>query len=210
MALRVAAFVDGFNLYHSIDAAGLHHLKWLNLRALCENFAPTPLHDLTAVYYFSAFATWRPDAYARHRAYVAALGSADVTPIMGRFKEKPRRCRHCQRPWTDHEEKETDVNLALRIVASAFTDEYDLALVLTGDGDIAPAVRLVRAEFPAKGVRIVTTLNRHYNSELVAAAGQPARKLKRIHLERSLFPEAIADPTGAIVARRPAKYTPPS
>lgn len=206
---RVVGFIDGFNLYHSIDTTGQHHLKWVNLRSLCAQFAPSPQFNLEAVYYFSAFATWRADAYARHRVYVAAVESVGVTPIMGRFKNKPRQCRTCRTTWTDHEEKETDVNLALKIVEGALRDEYDLALILTGDSDIGPAVSFVRREFPSKAMRIITAMDRPFSSELVAAAGQPARKLRRVHVEHALFPETVADASGRVVARRPVKYAPP-
>jgi hypothetical protein len=40
--MRVSAFIDGFNLYHALDSTGKHHLKWLDLRALCLAFAPAP------------------------------------------------------------------------------------------------------------------------------------------------------------------------
>jgi len=61
-AIRVAAFVDGFNLYHAIRDLGRDHLQWLNLRMLCENFAPRPALSLVDVFYFSAYATWRPSS----------------------------------------------------------------------------------------------------------------------------------------------------
>lgn len=44
--MRVAAFIDGFNFYHAIDDAGHHHFKWVNLRALCQQFAPKPQFEL--------------------------------------------------------------------------------------------------------------------------------------------------------------------
>jgi hypothetical protein len=40
--VRVTALIDGFNLYHTLDGLGQHHLNWLDLRALCEEFAPQP------------------------------------------------------------------------------------------------------------------------------------------------------------------------
>ena len=82
--MRVTAFIDGFNLYHAVDDTGQHHLKWINLRALCEKFAPSPQFDLTDIFYFSAYATWRPDAYKRHREYVKALKSVGVTALFAR------------------------------------------------------------------------------------------------------------------------------
>ena len=81
-AIRVAAFVDGVNLYHALRYLGGNHLKWLNLRMLCENFAPGPALFLVEVFYFSAYATWRPNSYRRHREYVRALQATGVTVVM--------------------------------------------------------------------------------------------------------------------------------
>jgi uncharacterized LabA/DUF88 family protein len=210
--MRVVAYIDGFNFYHAIEACGLHHLKWVNLRSLCRQFAPTPQYQLTEIYYFSAYATWRPDAYARHREYVKALEAVGVRPVMGRFKSKYRTCFSCKKRWEDHEEKETDVNIGLFLVAGAFEDRYDRALLITGDSDISPAVRLVRTKFPEKQLRILAPIGRGYSMDLVKAAGGPkfATKIQRIHLERALFPPQVHDETGRIVATRPAKYAPPT
>lgn len=34
--MRTNAYIDGFNLYHSILSFNDQRLKWLNLRSLCE------------------------------------------------------------------------------------------------------------------------------------------------------------------------------
>ena len=39
MTIRVIAFVDGFNLYHAVHDTGQDHLKWVNLKSLCTEFA---------------------------------------------------------------------------------------------------------------------------------------------------------------------------
>lgn len=210
--MRVSAFIDGFNLYHAVDATGKHHLKWLDLRALCEVFAPRPDYDLRTVYYFSAYATWRPEAYARHRSFIRALIALGVTPILGQFKEKDRRCRHCGNAWKDHEEKETDVDIALYLIRDAFEDLYDRALVVSGDSDLAPALRMVREKFPAKEIRVIAPIGRSFSMDLVNAAGgtSEARKMKMIHLERALLPAVVADGAGVTVCTRPVKYDPPT
>lgn len=210
--MRVSGFVDGFNLYHAIDSTGRHHLKWVDLRRLCEAFAPSPDYALSSIYYFSAYATWRPDAYIRHRAFVAALETAGVTPIMGMFKEKDRSCHTCGHAWKDHEEKETDVNIALYLLRDAYADRFDRALIISGDSDLSPAVRMVRELFPAKDIRIIAPYGRGYSMDLVNAAGgvTNARKMKLIHLERALFPPEVPGPDGSVVAQRPSKYDPPA
>ncbi len=70
---RVSVYVDGFNLYHALDELHDDSLKWLCLRRLSESIIRGD-EQLKSVKYFSAFATWMPDAMLRHRAYVEALG----------------------------------------------------------------------------------------------------------------------------------------
>jgi hypothetical protein len=77
--LRVACFIDGFNLYHSLCALNRDDLKWLNLRSLMEKFIDKNRHEIVAIYYFSAYAEWLPGPVKRHRAYVAALKFYGVT-----------------------------------------------------------------------------------------------------------------------------------
>jgi uncharacterized LabA/DUF88 family protein len=209
--VRVNAFIDGFNLYHALDASGHHHLKWLDLRRLCTEFAPPPDQLLEKVYYFSAYATWRPDAYARHRAFVAALEATGVEPVMGVFKAKRATCRTCGSTWTHHEEKETDVNLALHLLRAAHLNCFDRALLISGDSDLAPAVRMVRQLYPTKTIRIIAPYGRDYSMDLVNAAGGPknAKRMRYVHVSRSLLPAQVLGPDGQVVADRPLKYLPP-
>lgn len=204
--------MDGFNLYHAIDDLNIEHLKWVNLWALTQNFIDLKGQELVAVYYCSAFATWLPNAYARHRQFVAAQRAVGVTTIMGKFKEKHRRCHTCRQTWVAHEEKESDVNIAVRMVHEAHRDSYDVGLLVTADSDITPAVQLVRTEFPEKRLRILAPPGRRHSKELTTAAGGKRRvaKIKQVHLERALLPEQVADQAGNVVATRPAKYAPPA
>lgn len=205
---RVVCFVDGFNLYHALHGLALPHLKWLDLRKLITTFIDPDIHDLTSVYYFSAFATWLPAPYARHQQFVAAIMHNGVTAVMGKFKQKPRACNRCGASWMAHEEKETDVNIAVYILRGAHRDEYDELFVLTGDSDIGPALRMVRSDYPTKRIKVIATPGRRQSKELAAAAHTLAA-IKQIHLERSLLPPQVVDGAGLIVATRPPEYKPP-
>lgn len=208
---RVACFIDGFNLYHAVDNLGRPHLKWLDLHKLMSIFVDRAVHEIVAVYYFSAYATWRAGAYARHQLYVKALESVGVTPVMGHFKVKDRSCRDCGSTWQAHEEKETDVNAALWLLDLAYRDYYDDAFVVSRDSDLAPAVRLVRTRFPAKRIKVVATPNLRHSKELAQAAGNKnLAAIQIIHLERSLLGPVLYDGAGAVICRRPAKYDPPA
>lgn len=208
MPIRTVAYVDGFNLYHAIHDLRQDHLKWVDLWALSLNFARPPDFDLLKVYYFSAYATWLPAPWARHRAYVSALRTRGVVPLMANFKKKSRSCKRCGGSWVQHEEKESDVGLGAHLVNDAHRNLYDRALILSADSDLAAAIKLVAGEFPAKEVRIVTPPGRYDSVELVRASGHAkASRIQPIHLERSLLPAVVVDAAGVTI-NRPADYDP--
>lgn len=76
----VNAYIDGFNLYHSIARLNDQSLKWLNLKALCKCFLKES-DTLNRVYYFSALPSHLPHKIARHETYIKALKSTNIMPI---------------------------------------------------------------------------------------------------------------------------------
>ena len=51
-----------------------------------------------------------------------------------------------------HEEKETDVAIAVTLIELFLRDECDAAVLVTGESDIAPALRLAQRQFPGKAI----------------------------------------------------------
>lgn len=218
---RVIVFVDGFNLYHSIHELNFdlktkrptrpkkHYLKWLDISALSKALIHPAQDSLAGAYYFSAYAGWVPqDVQDRHRDYVAVLKSTGVIPIMGTFKKKPRKCPSCQHEWDTHEEKESDVNIALHLLKLAYEDAFDKAIIFTADTDLAPAIRTVRDKFPHKEVRVAIPERRLNRSKALEDAANGRIRLTESHFARNLFPGQVTLSTGAII-NRPLKYTPP-
>ena len=75
---RVAAYYDGFNLYHAIDDLQQPHLKWVDLQKLARQIIRPQSQQIVAVRYFSAPAnhysnTPLYEKLLRHREYVRAL-----------------------------------------------------------------------------------------------------------------------------------------
>lgn len=205
---RVISFVDGFNLYHSINNLNMNHLKWLDLWALSETFISKRTQKLENVFYFSAMAYWIPKSLVRHRKYIAALRASGVTTVLGKFKEKDRFCKKCSNHWKGHEEKETDVNIALALLNLARLDKYDRALVISRDSDLAPAIRMVSQAFPKKRLTIVAPPLAGHSTELIEASTDKA-KITISRLERSLFAKQVTDAGGNLVVVRPENYDPP-
>ena len=198
------AYIDGFNLYHAVHELKKPHLKWLDLWSLSQSFVRDG-ETVAAVSYFSAFATWLPDANLRHREYVKALQHHRVTCVMGHFKSKLKKCKSCGAEWTSHEEKETDVHIAARLVADAYEDKFDRALLITADSDLAPALNIIGAAFPTKQLFVVAPPGRFnharsLNTKLVITPGR---------LAKCLLPETAVGADGGVLFQRPKAYAPP-
>jgi len=204
---RLICFVDGFNLYHALNALQQPHLKWLDLRKLFSHFSRPKSQIITQILFFSAYPPWKPASHFRHRQYVAALLSTGVTPVMGQFKNKPKKCMKCAAQWVSHEEKETDVNLALALLDLAYKDKYDHAFVLSRDSDFAPAIHMVKQNFPEKKITILAPHNYRHSGELLKAADDH-KTIKLKHIATSLFPADIYDAGGNLVVKRPIEYSP--
>lgn len=202
MPARVIVYIDGFNLYHAIDDLELPHLKWLDLWSLSEKLVLAD-QPLVAVKYFTAYATWRPPSHRRHERYVAALEARGVTPVIGHFKRKTVHCRAaCRQPYITHEEKETDVNVGVHLVADALRDRFDRAIVVSADTDLNAAVAHARAEAPEKRIDIVAPpgrKNRNSSALFEITLGR---------LRSSLLPAQIRHPDGRTI-QRPPPYDPP-
>ena len=202
---RTACYIDGFNLYHAIHDLNRPHLKWVDLWALADSLTRDG-DTLVAVNYFSAYATWRPGPYARHRAYVEALKLTQVTPFMAHFKKKQRACRRCGNSWTDHEEKETDVSIAVKLLEDGFDNVFDRAIVISADSDLTPAIKTVRRRFPDKEVFIAAPPGRFANARDL----NPRLEVTRGRIAKHLLPAQISDLGSDTVITRPTEYDPPS
>lgn len=205
---RVACYVDGFNLYHSIDDLKKPHLKWVDLWALATSICRDQ-ETLVKVAYFSAYATWLPAAYARHREYVAALESRGVICHMARFSEKEAHCARCGAKWKRHEEKETDVHFSLTLLEDAMDDVFDRAIIISADSDHIPAVRKVRQRFPGKQLFAATPPGRHGKAREMIKACNSSTNITPGRVAKCLLPAQILDANGHTVATRPPSYEPP-
>jgi uncharacterized LabA/DUF88 family protein len=201
---RVAVYIDGFNLYHSINDLSINYLKWLNLWSLSEKLIREN-EILVAVKYFTAYAKWRETSYRRHQRYVAALEEVGVEPIIGRFKEKSVRCQaKCRQGFTTHEEKETDVNIGVHLMADALQNNFDRALVISADTDITAAVRLARDRSVGKLIDVIAPPGRMSRNREIG----PLFEISKGKLKKSLLPSIIKRENGLDIIR-PRKYNPP-
>src|SRR6266508_127943 len=85
--VRVAAYVDGFNLYFGLKAKHGRKYLWLDLQALAESLL-RPEQTLERVTYFTARVRKDPEGERRQSEYLHALAhhSPLVTVVAGRFR----------------------------------------------------------------------------------------------------------------------------
>ncbi len=152
--MNTVFLIDGFNFYHSIRKLPCQ-FHWLNYRTYCEHF----LHKddcAKRIFLFTALAEWKKDGAAnRHRVLLEAEKIYDVTIVLGKFKEKSGYCPKCKETSIHHEEKYTDVNIALTAYREAAKPDVDQIILITGDTDLVPAILAVKEDFPEKKVGII-------------------------------------------------------
>lgn len=192
-------FLDGFNVYHSLKGNPEYHkYLWLDFRILAERFKRKQ-DTISGIYYFSAYATWKPHSMKRHRMLVDALKSRGVNVVMGKFKEKDRYCKKCGASFKAREEKQTDVNIAVYLFKEALANSYDTAIIMTNDTDLVPAIEGLKSVYPWKKVGILFPIDR-WAKELKDACDF-WRIVERKDLSKSQFPEQVLLPSDIIVTR---------
>lgn len=205
----LVVYVDGFNLYHGLhDASGRSRL-WLDLVALARSLRPRS--NLVQVKYFTAPVLNEPDAASRQDTYVKALLAQNpglVTVVNGRYQSRDVRCRSCGHARPVHEEKETDVNIAVHLVADALSHVCQDALLVSADSDLAPAVEMVRRTSPGTFVAAAFPPNR--SSAHLRSLMPRSMKIGLSKINQAQLPVEVTDPVTGMAHRRPEKWAPSS
>lgn len=190
---RVVAYIDGFNLYFGIREAGFDKCRWLNVKKLVESLLQ-PNQELVQVKYFISRVSNNPDKQKRQSTYIDALESLNIKIYYGNYQDGATECNRCGHIWRTAKEKMTDVNIATKIIADAFRDEYDMALLISGDSDLTPPIREVHDLFKDKRVFIAFPPKRHNSSMSLIAKGSMI--IGRKKLVDAQFDEEVISKTG--------------
>lgn len=205
---RTAFLVDGFNLMHSVlesakpGEAPLAH--WIDVAALCG--AQLQLlgrsHRLTRVEYFTAIARHQeanePGVTSLQSRHLECLRATGVLVHLGHFKRSRRqRCPRCGERFVRFIEKETDVALAVRLLRLLSGGACDAIAIVSGDADLAPALRDVRVAHPAALVHCVFPWRRH--REELARLAHSSFRLGQDAWRPYLLPDPFVLPGGEVV-----------
>lgn len=210
---RVIAYIDGFNLYYGMRAAGLRSCYWLDLSAMASKLLK-PHQALQCTKYFTARiggarpgdgpvqAANREAKRKRQAVYLDAIATIPGLVVFeGHYLLKPRNCFACGNKVEVAEEKMTDVNIATELLMDTFLDNYDLAIVISGDTDLVPPIRKIRAFFPHKHVVVCFPPSRANKQLKMVCSGCMHIFPKTLHA--SLLPDPVIDANGNQLAKPP-------
>ncbi len=198
-------YIDGLNLYYR--ALRSTPYKWLDLRQLASTLFPDD--HIRRICYFTALFDARPEdpnQPERHRTYLRALETIPGFEAHYGVIRPRTKIRRLAEPIPglpeyvriqDSEEKGTDVNLATRLLVDGFSGNYQQAVVVSNDSDLASPMRYVRDELGLKLTVVNPDNQNHTHRDLVDAATY-VKRLRRSHLRRSQFPPEVFDEQGRI------------
>ncbi len=190
---RVIAYIDGFNLYFGMREAGFDNCRWLNVLNLVKSLLKSN-QTLSGVKYFTSRVSNSPDKQKRQSTYIDALESTGVLITYGNYQDGKIECKRCGNVWRSAKEKMTDVNIATTIIVDAYKDEYDMAMLISGDSDLTPPIKQINELFKQKRVFIAFPPKRHNNSMALVAKG--SLMIGRKKLIDAQFDEEVFSKTG--------------
>ena len=204
---RVIAYVDGLNRYFGMKESRWQRFYWLDIQALVRNLLKSH-QELKAVNYFTARVSGGPSDPAKPRrqntCLEALLAHTQINIHYGHYLEREQKCFRCGNTWDCHEEKGTDVNIATRMLLDAFHDQFDAALLLSADSDLAGPVQVITQEFSPKRVVMAFPPNRH--SAMLKKIATASFTINRAKLSRSQLPQEVRNSDG-VTLRRPPSWT---
>lgn len=216
--LRTRVYVDGYNLYYGCLKGTSY--KWLDLLTLFEKqILPTsaPVNTILlplGIKFFTAKILERAakaldsvSSQARYHTALRKLYGDRIELIEGYYSliESKARLVNDLAPDTwprdcpqvlvwKLEEKQSDVNLALHAYHDAITGAVDQVVIVSNDTDIAPALKLIRANSDVRIGLVIPTRYRERvpNTELAVLAHWVRTHINPEELAMAQLPRVIA------------------
>jgi len=203
---RVISYIDGFNLYFGLKSKGWKKYYWLDLVAMSKSLLK-PDQVLEHCHYFTArVSAGSPSQSSRRQSlWLEVLETRPgLTTHFGHYLPKDQRCRACGATWTSYEEKMTDVNIASQLLVDAYEDQFDTALVISGDSDLSTPVERIRDQFPGK--RVIIAFPPARRSAQLQRVAHGTLVIGEDKLRQNLLPSPIANASGYLI-HRPVEWT---
>ena len=212
--MKTTIYIDGFNLYYGVVRGTSY--KWLDVvslfSAICQREDLNS--DIISVKFFTApikakISTRKQQAEHSQRVYIKALqhtypelfqsieGFYQLSKgLFPRYKNPID--KYDKVPVWRLEEKQTDVNLALNLYRDSVQNKTEQVVLVSGDSDIIPALKLIREDSPAIKIGVIFPQSynknkpeRATNKVLEELADWSVNHIKAQDLKEHQLPEKI-------------------
>ena len=134
----------------------------------------------------------------KHKLYIRALRTRGVIPVYGKFKNVQKHCNLCGQYYETHEEKRTDVNIAMGLFEDGMKDMYDKAVIISADSDLIPPIEKLQENFPVKKIGVIAPMGRR--AKELKEVADFFSKIDKKRLESCCFPKVLELADGNILA----------
>jgi len=199
--MKTFVYIDGFNLYYGALKGTMY--KWLDPVALCRVMIPK--NQVAKIKYFTARVSPRasdPDQPTRQNTYLRALRTIPNLEIyFGYFLSHVVSMPLAnpiagQDPFVKvirTDEKGSDVNIATELLADAWSNAFDCAVVISGDSDLKAPIRMALERFH-KSVGVLNPQKRECKA--LKATARFYKQIRESALQSSQFPTVLTDGMG--------------
>ena len=199
-------YVDGLNLYHGIRSKSWPRYQWLDMGSLGSAVLNSETNLVAVKYFVAKFMDGGNDdgMVVRQDRHLQAVDLNDKVQIFnGEFQKQTIRCEECGFERTVFEEKLTDVNIAVELICDAEDDLFDIAIVVSGDADLAGPIMKTLERHPDKSLVVAFPPARR--SRMLEAAANGHFEISRDLLRDNQLPDILHAPNGFIL-RRPDSW----
>jgi uncharacterized LabA/DUF88 family protein len=200
---RIITYVDGFNLYFGLKEKSWKRYYWLNLVELSRKFLKSG-QELKSVKYFTSRISLPADKAKRQNDFIEALETlSEIKLFFGKYQKNDIKCTKCGNIMYKPSEKMTDVNIAVELLADAFMNNFDVAILISADSDLVGPIKYINQLFTDKQIIVAFPPSRFsYELQKVANA---TFTIGRKKLAESVFPDNVTKNDGFIL-KRPDKW----
>lgn len=196
--MRTIIYIDGFNFYYR--AVKNTPYKWLDFKSLFEKLL-SKNNEITQIKYFTALVSGKtnPQKPVRQQTYLRALQAyiPEIKIYYGHFLTHEVIAPLAQ-PINNQktakiiktEEKGSDVNIAVHLLNDAWLNNYDCAIIVSNDSDLAESMKLVKEYHPTKILGLIMPGKGHPSKELMKHADF-VKRIRTGILETSQLPNPI-------------------
>lgn len=196
--MRTIIYIDGFNFYYR--AVKNTPYKWLNFKSLFQKLLSAK-NQIIQIKYFTALVSGKhnPQKPIKQQTFLRALKTfiPEIEIYYGHFLThevfaplaKPTENRRSVKI-IKTEEKGSDVNIAVHMLNDAWLNNYDCAIIVSNDSDLAESMKLVKKYHPNKILGLIMPGKGHPSKELMKHADF-VKRIRTGILKSSQLPNPI-------------------